>query len=79
MEALVPLLAVLGVLGLLSFAILKTVVKASSWEKLAEAFPSHGSLPDGMAYSGCAGRIGKEGDSPSRSSTKAWACTSGCQ
>jgi hypothetical protein len=59
MEALVPLLAVFGVLGLLSFAILKIVVKASSWEKLAEAFPSHGSLPDGMAYSGCAGRIGR--------------------
>jgi hypothetical protein len=59
MEALVPLLAVLGVLGLLAFAILKIIVKVSSWEELAEVFPSHGSLPTGIAYGGCAGRLGK--------------------
>jgi hypothetical protein len=57
-EALAYLLAVLGILGLLPFGILKLVVKLSSWKTLVATFPAPGSkLPTGTTYRGCYGRI----------------------
>jgi hypothetical protein len=59
MDTLILVAAVLVFFVVLPFVLLRVVTKMSSWQRLAELFPSGGKLHGGTIYRGCAGRVGR--------------------